>query len=108
MSSGRLVLHRILTVLILWGIGASVLEGAGCDERFETQGSSVAAAEWAHPGAPAGSALPCCPCIHTYPSSFTIAAGFSVVVVGYLAEYSFVASSGPDRSPEPLVPPPIA
>jgi hypothetical protein len=101
------VLKTMLTLLLLCGSGLSFVEGAGCNETFEVQGGQVATAEWTHPG-PSGQSGDCCACIHTYPSNFTVAVVSAPVILGYTSEYAFLALSGPDRSLEPLLPPPIA
>jgi hypothetical protein len=106
MAIARRLLRTLLTLLLLCGMGLSFVEGAGCNETFEVQGGPVATAEWAHPG-PSGQSSDCCACIHTYPNNFTVAVVSIPVIFGYTSEYVFLALSGPDRSLEPLLPPPI-
>lgn len=102
------MVRAVLAIALLFGLGASAFEGLGCDERFEVQSASMVAPEWTPAGPPAVPGLPCCPCIHTYPSNITLAVISAAFEAGYTSEYRFIASNRPDRLPEPLVPPPIA
>lgn len=107
MAIVRRLLQSLLTLLLLCGIGVSFVEGAGCNETFEVQGGQVATAEWVHSG-PSGQSGDCCACIHTYPNNFTVALVSTPLILGYTSEYTFLGLIGPDRSLEPLLPPPIA
>lgn len=97
----------LLSLLLLIGLGSSVREGAGCDEKLEAQGSQITSADWGHPAVPDSRGAHCCPCIHTYPGSFTVSTVARPVMLGYSVRFAVVPSFAPERSPEPLVPPPI-
>jgi len=110
----RRPLRTACALLVLLGLGTSLLEGVRCNEApngVALQVAGVAANAFSTPNpseAPAPSATDCCPCIHGYPNAFRVALVPVLPLVGYTTDFGLVYQAPPDRHPQPLVPPPIA
>jgi hypothetical protein len=90
-----------------------MLESMGCtdDQNDAVQATSFPAdgsAEGKDSEAPRPNASHCCACIHNYPGAFKVAIVRMPLLGGFSTAFPLVSQPGPDRHPQPLVPPPIA
>jgi len=110
----RRLLRTIGTLLILLGLGTSMLEGVGCtnDEGDASVQVTSFPAEGSPDGgnseAPGPNAPHCCPCTHSYPGVFRVGIVPVPPLLGYSTTFPLDLQAGPDHHPQPLVPPPIA
>lgn len=109
----RRVFRTGCALLALLGLGVSGLEGVACNDledgaAFHAESVITRAAGHAGPsGNPAPQALPCCPCIHSYPVALRALSTPTPVIVAYPVVFAHAGDGPLNRSPEPLVPPPI-
>ena len=114
MSPLRRLLRTTGALLILLGLGTSMLEGVVCtnDENDPAVQVTSFPAEGSSDGdsseAPTPNVPHCCPCIHSYPGAIRVAIVPVPPLVGYSTAFPPDLQAGPDHHPQPLVPPPIA
>jgi len=112
MSRLRRLVRTTGALLVLLGLGTSMLEGIGCTgdqndvvqvRSFPTDGSG----DGNNPEAPRPNTSHCCPCIHSYPGTFKVAIVLVPPLVDFSTTFALDSRAGPDHRPQPLVRPPI-
>ena len=109
----RRLLRTTCALLIVLGLGTSVLEGVGCTNDENDAGIQMASlpaeggADRDNSGIPGPNAPHCCPCIHSYPAALKAAIVPVPFLVGYSSTFALDLQAISDQHPQPLVPPPI-
>lgn len=107
MSPLRRLLRVTGALLIVLGLGTSILEGVGCTNDENDAALQVTSADGDVPEAPRPNAPHCCPCIHSYPEAFRVAIVPVPPLVGYSSTFALDLQAVSDQHPQPLVRPPI-
>jgi hypothetical protein len=94
--------------MLLLGLGASLFEGARCDDVEEAAAEHLSRAEGAGPGEAGGSATHCCPCIHSFPTALRAVVIPAPRILAESTGYGHAPESSAGRQPQPPIPPPIA
>ncbi len=106
--SFRRVLRSAGTLLLIFGLTASMFEGARCDDVEEAAAEHLNRADGADPGATGGSATHCCPCIHSFPTTFRAALIPAPAITARVLGHTLPPELHSARQPQPPIPPPIA
>lgn len=110
----RRLFRTCCALLALFGLATSGFEGLACNDIENASvlhGTNLiarAASESAPADAAAPLAVPCCPCIHSFPVALRVALIPTPPALGVVIGFPLTVQPPPDRHPEPLVPPPIA
>ncbi len=114
LPSARRLLHSACSLLVILGLVSSMVETLTCMQEegraLATASSSPVLAsagggDQPAPFAPRG--IPCCPCIHSFPTGLTVAFAPRPAVVGFATAFTLASRAHTERHPQPLVPPPI-
>ncbi len=110
----RRLVRAACSLLILLGLGISVLEGGSCTvadgsaAARVTNAGAAGLADADQPELPGPGVIDCCPCIHIFPSEVRVVTVPLFPLVGYPTAFPPAFQAAPDRHPQPLVPPPLA
>lgn len=107
-SPFRRVARAASTLLLLFGLTASMFEGARCDDVEEAAAEHLNGVDGAGPGAGGGSATHCCPCIHSFPTALRALVIPAPHILAQSTGYTHAPESSAVRQPQPPIPPPIA